>query len=359
MMLLMASSVMAATYPARGSTNWDTSLFQWLNVSMNEDGTLKSGSLNYTSLTNKPVDIDENTLDDWKLSNDSSAFDTRLALKSTADVTEGANLYYTQARFDTAFGGKSTSDLSEGTNKYFTDARAIAAVEGTGNTYLDSEVDTALALKANLASPTFTGTVAGITKTMVGLGNVDNTADTAKPVSTAQQTALDLKSNIASPTFTGTVSGITATMVGLGNVDNTADANKPVSTSTQTALNLKANLASPTFTGTVAGITATMVGLGSVTNDAQLKAADLDTDGTLAANSDTKIPSQKAVKTYVDTGLGTKQNTITDTLSLTPRATAPTGTTGLIYVDSTANELCYFDGTVYQGISTGTDANCA
>ena len=39
----------------------------------------------------------------------------------------------------------------------------------------------------------------------VGLGNVDNTADSAKPVSTAQQTALDLKSNLASPTFTGTV----------------------------------------------------------------------------------------------------------------------------------------------------------
>lgn len=39
----------------------------------------------------------------------------------------------------------------------------------------------------------------------VGLGNVDNTADTAKPVSTAQQTALDLKANLASPTFSGTV----------------------------------------------------------------------------------------------------------------------------------------------------------
>lgn len=54
---------------------------------------------------------------------------------------------------------------------------------------------------------------------------------------------------IANPTFTGTVNGITKAMVGLGNVDNTSDANKPVSTATQTALNLKANLESPTFTG--------------------------------------------------------------------------------------------------------------
>ena len=59
-----------------------------------------------------------------------------------------------------------------------------------------------------------------------------------------------------SPTFTGTVSGISKTMVGLGNVDNTSDANKPVSTATQTALNLKANLASPTFTGTPLSTTA-------------------------------------------------------------------------------------------------------
>ena len=41
-------------------------------------------------------------------------------------------------------------------------------------------------------------------------------------------------------------------MVGLGNVDNTSDANKPISTATQTALNAKAPLISPTFTGTIA-----------------------------------------------------------------------------------------------------------
>jgi hypothetical protein len=53
-----------------------------------------------------------------------------------------------------------------------------------------------------------------LTKSDVGLSNVDNTADTAKPISTATQTALDLKANVsalssyattASPTFTGVV----------------------------------------------------------------------------------------------------------------------------------------------------------
>lgn len=47
--------------------------------------------------------------------------------------------------------------------------------------------------KANLANPTFTGTVAGITKNMVGLGNADNTSDANKPVSTAQSATFAAK----------------------------------------------------------------------------------------------------------------------------------------------------------------------
>ena len=62
-------------------------------------------------------------------------------------------------------------------------------------------------------------------------------------------------------TFSAAVTGLNSTMVGLGNVNNTTDPDKPVSTAQLTALNLKANLASPTFTGTVAGIPSTMVGL--------------------------------------------------------------------------------------------------
>jgi hypothetical protein len=78
-----------------------------------------------------------------------------------------------------------------------------------------------------------------LAKTDVGLSSIDNTSDANKPVSTAQQTAFNLKANLASPTFTGTVAGVTKTMVGLSNVTNTSDANKPVSTAQQTALNLK------------------------------------------------------------------------------------------------------------------------
>ena len=128
-----------------------------------------------------------------------------------------------------------------------------------GKQPLDSDLTSIAALttttfgrnQLTYVDPAAAKTALTLVKADVGLANVDNTSDASKPVSTAQQTALNLKANLASPTFTGTVSGITAAMVGLGNVTNTSDANKPVSTAQQTALNLKANLASPTFTGTV------------------------------------------------------------------------------------------------------------
>jgi hypothetical protein len=48
--------------------------------------------------------------------------------------------------------------------------------------------------------------IGGSAKSTIGLEDVDNTSDANKPVSTATQTALDLKGNLASPTFTGKIS---------------------------------------------------------------------------------------------------------------------------------------------------------
>lgn len=85
-----------------------------------------------------------------------------------------------------------------------------------------------------------------LTKTDVGLANVDNTADTAKPVSTAQQTALNLKSNLITPTFVG----LRETKVAMGANDiNVAAGN--VFTKTITAITTLTVSNVPT-TGTVA-----------------------------------------------------------------------------------------------------------
>jgi hypothetical protein len=290
-------------------------------------------------------------------------------LTGTASTPVIANNVITDAKVANGISaskvGLGNVDNTSDANKPVSAATQTALNLKANTSDLTSEISratTAEALKAPLASPTFTGTVSGIDKTMVGLGNVDNTSDANKPISAATQTALNLKANtsdltseisrattaealkapLASPTFTGTVSGIDKTMVGLGNVDNTSDANKPVSTATQTALNLKANtsdltseisrattaealkapLASPTFTGTVSGIDKTMVGLGNV-------------DNTSDAN--------KPVSTATQTALNLKQNLLTNPITGTGTLnTMPKFTAGSVLGNSTISD----DGTV-------------
>jgi hypothetical protein len=134
----------------------------------------------------------------------------------------------------------------------------VYSVANTAHTHVISDIDslqTSLNAKANLAGgATFTGTI--VLPSTTSIGNVDaNEISYLNGVSSDIQTQINAKANLAGPTFTGTVGGITKSMVGLANVDNTSDANKPVSTAQQTALNLKANVANPTFTGTVSAPT--------------------------------------------------------------------------------------------------------
>ncbi len=78
-------------------------------------------------------------------------------------------------------------------------------------------------------------------RTAAGLGNVDNTSDANKPVSTAQAAADATVASNASSALTAHTSNTsnphstTKAQVGLGNADNTSDANKPVSTAQATA----------------------------------------------------------------------------------------------------------------------------
>jgi hypothetical protein len=87
-------------------------------------------------------------------------------------------------------------------------------------------------------------------KTDIGLGAVDNTSDANKPISTATQTALDLKEDDIVATTSAdyyrgdkTFQTLNKAAVGFGNVDNTTDLLKPISTATKTYLVLKSNKA--------------------------------------------------------------------------------------------------------------------
>ena len=114
--------------------------------------------------------------------------------------------------------------ISDATQKAIDDAIA------SGNTALDNHANR-------------TDNPHKVTKDQVGLGNVDNTADTVKPVSVPQQAALDALSNSLNTAINNHVSNInnphqvTKDQVGLGKVDNTSDLEKPISVATQGAIN--------------------------------------------------------------------------------------------------------------------------
>lgn len=259
---------------------------------------------------------------------------------------------------------------------------AVTSLSNTvDNTYVPisdvGNADGVAPLDANTQIPTTY--LANVTKTFIGLGNVNNTSDTNKPISTATQSALDLKAPLASPTFTGTVSGITKGMVGLGNVDNTSDTNKPISTATQTALDtklssslaattyetitnvaLKAPLSSPTFTGTPLAPTAI-----ASTNTTQIATTQfvktaidnlinsapgaLDTLGEIATQLATDESAVSALTSTVATKAPINNPTLTGTVTLP-------STTTIGVIDST--ELSYLDG-VTSNIQTQLNAKLA
>ena len=121
----------------------------------------------------------------------------------------------------TAFVGTAVSNLVNAAPESLNTLKELSDALGADANYA-STITTALGTKAPIASPTFTGTV-----TIPSGASISGYA------------------LLAGPTFTGTVGGITKSMVGLSNVDDTTDANKPVSTATQTALDLKLNSNSP------------------------------------------------------------------------------------------------------------------
>jgi|694.fasta_scaffold06222_8 hypothetical protein len=153
-------------------------------------------------------------------------------------------------------------------------------------------------------------------ETLDTLGEIASSLANNNTLSSTLTTSIALKAPLADPTFTGTVSGITKTMVGLESVDNTTDLGKPISNATQTALDLKAPLANATFTGTIvlpattsiANVTSTEIGyLDGVTSAIQTQ---LDNKQAIIANvSDTEIGYLDGVTSAIQTQLNTKAST--------------------------------------------------
>jgi len=196
------------------------------------------------------------------------------------------------------------------------DYNAVSEAFDLDNTYITTATQTALNLKAPLASPTFTGTVSGITSTMVGLGNVNNTADESKPVSTAQASAIATAKSEAIAEVNALLVGAPAALNTLDELAAALGDDANFASTVTTNLAAKAPLASPTFTGTVtvaaAGVaftdgTQTKAGVPSITNIPTAIAAGAH--ALAAARADQFIPLTGAVViTLPATGYSTGQS---------------------------------------------------
>ena len=279
---------------------------------------------------------------------------------------------------------------------------AISDISATGTassgTYLRGDGTWTAAPVVSVAGKT--GTVS-LAKADVGLGNVDNTSDASKPISTATQTALNAKAAtshnhaIGDISATGTASSSTylrgdgswqappssavssvagktgaVTLVkadvGLGNVDNTADTAKPISTATQTALDLKqpkiivgtcaTAAATAAKTVTISGYTLAAGDILAITYTSGSTAASptLNVNGTgaksiyvagVAADAATHTASSGGVVLYYYNGtrfdmMGSTSNTNT-TYSVIPSAdiTGGTATTGYLVTGQRSQEI--------------------
>lgn len=216
----------------------------------------------------------------------------------------------------------------------------------------------------------------------LGLGNVTNTSDANKPISTATQAALNLKATTANLSAVATsgsytdlankpiipvtsVAGrtgaivLTKSDVDLINVDNTTDLAKPISTAVQNALNAKAtasSLAAIATTGNYNDLINIPTGSGTVSSVAgRAGAVTLTSADVGLANVDNTSDLNKPLSTAAQTAINLKANTSSlSTVAttgvytdLTARPTIPT-TAAQVGAVATAD----LDSTVATNITT-------
>lgn len=299
--------------------------------------------------------------------------------------------YHNNSRADTWLSTKSTTNLSEGTNLYFTDARAksAAVADAINDGTIDiapsqNAVFDALALKqpldaqlTDLAALSYAGNASKAIRVNAGetgfelytpsAGVTDHTL--LSNIGTNSHTQID--SHIGS---TSNPHSVTASQVGLGNVDNTSDLNKPISTSTQTALDLKVDENAAITGATKTKITYDAKGL--VTSGADATTADIaastdknyvtdaqliiigNTSGTNTGDQDlSSYTTTSASQSYADgkvadainngiTTIAPSQNAVFDALALKYDASNPSS-----YVDASGARTAAVNDTAYDATS--------
>lgn len=222
-----------------------------------------------------------------------SQIDTSLAGKSDTSHNHDTR-YYTESEVDTLLSGKQTAD---------SDLTALAGLSPTN----DDIVQRKAGVWTN-RTPTQVKTDLSLTKSDVGLSNVDNTTDLNKPVSTATTTALSGKADTvhvhaAADTTSGIFNiariptGVTGSTVSLG--DHTHDSRYYTETETDTLLTGKA---SSTHTHNANDVNAGVLGIARIPTGSTNTTVPLgDHTHDTRYYTETEMDASLALKTNVTT----------------------------------------------------------
>lgn len=160
---------------------------------------------------------------------------------TTSEIPENPSaLYFTNTRVRDAV----LTGLSTATNAIISATDSVLSAFGKLQAQINVVVASLIAHISNTSNPH------NVTQAQVGLGNVDNTSDANKPISTATQTALNGKENTITAGTTSqyyrgdkTFQTLDKTAVGLGNVANVDTTNASnISSGTLSDSRLSANV---------------------------------------------------------------------------------------------------------------------
>jgi hypothetical protein len=218
------------------------------------------------------------------------------------------------------------SSVSTAVSDHNSDSTNVHGIADTADlatkSYADQAETDAITAAGTAADTKISTAVAALTKSSVGLGNVDNTSDANKPVSTATQTALDLKANLNAPTFTGTVTS-TNNLV----VDGNLTVNGTTFNASSTSITIEDNLVQLAHQNS--GNTVDL-GLVVAYNDGAAKHAGIARDV-----SDDKWKLFKGVTTEPTTTVNFGQGSLDNLAVAALEATTVTPSSGIVFSDGT------------------------
>jgi hypothetical protein len=207
-----------ATWTIDNGVVTDAKLSTGIDAAKLADGTVSNAEFQYLNGVSSAIQtqldgkVDENAAitgaTKTKITYDAKGLVTAGADATTADIADSSNKrYVTDAQLTVIGNTSGTNSGDNATNSQYSGLAASKQDTLVSGTNIKTINSTTLLGSGNVAvEPTITATTsadyyrgdktfATLNKTAVALGNVDNTSDANKPVSTATQTALDAKTN--------------------------------------------------------------------------------------------------------------------------------------------------------------------